>query len=101
MPVVTRENGDVMAASLADASRPLGVELGPARVQAIDLGARRLDGGVAALQRVGVRGDAGIVGGAPVRLEGGFRLVDRLLHPVHLALLEIAEALAARRRRGG
>src|SRR6185503_6663083 len=75
VPAGSRENGDVMAGSLADASRPLGVELGPAGVQPVHLGPGGLDGGVPALEFAGVGGDAGVLGGEAAGGQGGLGLL--------------------------
>ena len=89
------------ASSFADArggapGRPrsglLGLELRPARVETIDLGARGVERGVALLERDRIGGDRRIVGRAlaPPRARASASRIARF-HAVPLALLVIAE----------
>ena len=82
----------------------LGLQLGPARVEPIDVGPRGLERRVPLLQRGRVGDDRRIVDVALAGLDRALGVENRLLHAVPLALLAIAQTLrpraAATRRRG-
>src|SRR5262249_26968110 len=71
--------------------RLLRLQLRPARVQAIDLRLRRLQCGVALVQRGGVDGNGWIGGGSTTRLDHLLGLENRGLHLRPLPLLSIGQ----------